>query len=409
MGGVNFPRDVAGKLHACMTGTGTWQSIAEQEKSHPTNVAENRRRALLVRPLPSEQNTSSILDAVYVASLMEEEGRRVDFTLAYLSEEGGLALGHGVLPFKTAQPLAPNRLAKFALAAAPLTTSFGVWPRKDGQLEVWGLTHHGNHTFDVDLSFLPPYFSVRVLRTGTFTVHFDERLMLLFSRDHYHLFENDPGKRIDLVDILRDWVSLEVPVAVALRRLCIRMVALGHGGTILLTPKGQTPKALKMHESYTMREGGFTLLKDVVAEDRKRATGEAVPKQPVREGTLVHQRYAQDEKHREALDFVAQLTAVDGALVFDDELNVYGFGATISTAGTAPSVTTEDPRELGKVTPLDLGRLGNRHRSAVHFCAQQPGLALALVASQDGDFSLVMRRADGGVHVLRPYELGVGL
>jgi hypothetical protein len=164
-----------------------------------------------------------------------------------------------------------------------------------------------------------------------------------------------------------------------------------------------------MHETLTMRGGRFTLLKDVVDVDRKRGTGEDVPKEPVREGTVVHQRYSQDEKHREALDLIAHLTAVDGAVVLDDELNVRGFGATISTAATFPTVTVEHPAALGKKTPLDLERRGNRHRSAVSFCAQQTGLALAFVASQDGDFSVMMRESDGSVHVMGPYELGVGL
>jgi hypothetical protein len=409
MGGVKFPRDVAAELLHNMATTGTWRSISEQERTDPSNAATNRALSKLVRPLPTGEQIEMVLDAVYVASLLEEEGRRVEFTLAYLSDEGARRQQHRTFPFKKPVPLVPSRLAKHALAAAPLTTSLGVWPGADGQLEVWGLTHHGNHTFDVDLTYLPAHLSVRVLRIGTFTLHFDSRLLLLFSRDHFHLFDPNLANRIDLVDILRDRVGLEVPVAVALRRVCLRMVALGHGGTILLTEKGVRPNALKMHDTLTMRDGAFTLLKDVVEEDRKRGTGEGVPREGAREGTAVHQQYAQDEKHREALDYVAQLTAVDGAVVLDDELNVLGFGVTIATAGTVPSVTAEDPRALGKTLPLDLERRGNRHRSAVHFCAQQMGLALAFVASQDGDFSLVMRKADGGVHVLGPYELGVGL
>jgi hypothetical protein len=409
MSGVKFPRDVAAALLDNMATTGTWALIREQDQTDPTNAAANRALSDLVRPLPTREQIATILDAVYVASLLEEEGRRVDFTLAYLSEAGARRQQHGVFPFKTPLPLVPDRLAKYVLAAAPLTTSFCIWPGSDGQLAVWGLTHHGNHTFDVDLTHLPTHLSVRVVRTGTFTVHFDSRLLLLFSRDHFHLFDPNLAERIGLVDILRDRVGLAVPVAVALQRVCLRMVALGHGGTILLTQKGVTPNALKMHDTITMRDGGLTLLKDVVEQDRKRGTGEDAPKEPVREGTVVHQGYAQDEKHREALDFVAQLTAVDGAVVLDDELNVHGFGATIVTGATFPSVTAEQPAGLGKRAPLDLERRGNRHRSAVSFCAQQTGLALALVASQDGDFSVMTREADGSVHVLGPYELGVGL
>jgi len=409
MGHVEFPRDVAGELLERMTTTGTWGSMEEQKRLDAATAAQIQGNAELTRPLPSRDHLEAILDVVYVASLMEEEGRRIDFTLAYLGGDGARHLNHKVFPFKRPLPFDPKPLAKYALSTEPLTTSLAVWPSKGGDLRVWGLTHHGDHTFDVDLNFLPTYLSVRVLRTGTFAVHFDARLAMLFSRNHHHLFPKDSAKRIDLVDVLRDWVGLEVPVAVALQRVCRRMVALGHGGTILLTEKGVTPNALTMHDTLTMREGSLTLLKDVVAEDHKRGNGEGAAKESKREGTRVHEAYRLDEKHREALDFVAHLSAVDGAVVLDDELNVHGYGATISTEGDAPAGTAEDPKNLGTTDVMDLGRRGNRHRSAAYFCARQTGLALAFVASQDGDFSLFIRKKDGGVHVLGPYELGVGL
>jgi len=50
---------------------------------------------------------------------------------------------------------------------------------------------------------------------------------------------------------------------------------------------------------------------------------------------------------------------------------------------------------------------GNRHRSAVVFC-MQARLVLVLVASQDGDLSLI-GKDDGRAHVIRPFELGEGL
>lgn len=162
---VRFPRDEAANVLKAMESTGSWATIRSEE----TDATGNRARAELVRPLPTRENLETLLDVAYVASMLEEEGRRVDFTLAYISEEGARQLGHRAFPFAEALPLVPSRLAKYALAAAPLTTSFGVWPDAGGQLQVWGLTHHGNHTFDVDLTFLPTYLSVRVLRTGTFT------------------------------------------------------------------------------------------------------------------------------------------------------------------------------------------------------------------------------------------------
>ncbi len=82
MSGVKFPRDVAAELLDNMATTGTWGLIREQDQTDPTNAAANRALSDLVRPLPTREQIETILDAVYVASLLEEEGRRVDFTLA---------------------------------------------------------------------------------------------------------------------------------------------------------------------------------------------------------------------------------------------------------------------------------------------------------------------------------------
>jgi hypothetical protein len=404
---VQFPRDVASSVLKVMKRTGSWATIRKQERRRESLARENRAKSEVVRPLPKLSHLKTMLDVAYVASMMEEEGRRVAFTLAYLSERGAREMGHHVFPFQAPLPLKPNHLAKYALAAAPLTTSFAVWPRGRG-LDIWGLVQHGNHTFALDLSFRPTYLSVRVLRSGTFMAEYDGYPLLLFSRDHVRLYDEDVLKRVNLVDILRDRLRIDPTVGVALRRVCQRMVALGHGGTILVTEKDKAKKALKMHDTLTARGMPLAMLKDVVEAER-RELREANPKPPVREGTAVHQRYTQEEKHREALDFVAQLTAVDGAVVLDNELNIYGFGATIATGGAQPKVTTEHPASLGKKRPYDLERRGNRHRSAVAFCAQQMGAALALVASQDGDFSVVMAERNGSVHVIGPYELGVGL
>jgi hypothetical protein len=89
-----------------------------------------------------------------------------------------------------------------------------------------------------------------------------------------------------------------------------------------------------------------------------------------------------------------------------------GAGVTILTPDSSmpEEVVIEDPRDPGverRDKPSSMG--GNRHRSALCFCKQQEGLALALVASQDGNLSLFARRSDGLVHAIRPYELGVGL
>jgi len=404
---IAFPRDLASELLQRMA-SGSWTLLREQEADPNLTAmaAENRANFEQARPLPSEAQLVQLLDVGYVASMLEEEERRVRCAFGYLSPQAAATPRFGTFQFANTLPFCAATLAKLAPAAQPGRTELGVWQEK-GQLVVWGLIHHGDQTFAIDLEHRPSYFSARILRPGTFTVHFDERLQLLFSRDHGHFFE----RGLDLVGTIRDRAAIEPRVAAAICRLARRMLAHGHGGTILIVDKHAKQVGLVAHPALTPATRPDKLLADAMRADEL-ATSEQSSnvREPV--GEYVARRMRIEKAHDEALDFVAHLTDADGAVVLDDELGILGAGATIQTPDSAmPSeVVLEDPRRMGQEVRVPLSSLGgNRHRSAVCFCAQQESLALAFVASQDGDLSFFARRKDGLVHALRPYELGVGI
>lgn len=405
---IVYPRDLARAFLDRLRGTGSWELLRKQEED--PNCADlasgNRRRFELVRPLPSVSEIAHMLDVAYVASLLEEEGRGVRCAFGFLSPDGAIGLRFGTFRFASPRPFNPATVAKLAPAVQTGRTEFGVWV-VNGELVIWGLIHHGDQSFAIDLEHKPTHFSVRILRPGTFTVHFDERLQLLFSRDHGHFFEYG----LDLLGTMRDRAAIEPDVAAALCRLSRRMLAHGHGGTILVVDKDATHRGLMLHPAMTPSTSPDLILQAAMRRDERVSSGEGRQKdEPV--GQYVRRRREIERAHDEALDFVAHLTAVDGAVVLDNELGLLGAGGTIQTPDVAmpAEVVLEDPRALGQERRAPLASLGgNRHRSAVCFCAQQESLALALVASQDGDLSFFARRKDGLVHVLRPYELGVGI
>ena len=77
--------------------------------------------------------------------------------------------------------------------------------------------------------------------------------------------------------------------------------------------------------------------------------------------------------------------------------------------GVPDDVIGEDPTAPGEVKPTTIGELGgNRHRAAASYCAQQCDVALAFVASQDGDLSVFIRRDDGVIHCRAPMSSGSG-
>ena len=97
------------------------------------------------------------------------------------------------------------------------------------------------------------------------------------------------------------------------------------------------------------------------------------------------------EDLRRSVDAIAGLTAVDGATVMTTAYNVLAFGAKIMRRRSRPPVervlVTEPIRDQKPehMTPAQLG--GTRHFSAAQFAQDQPA-AMALVASQDGRFTI---------------------
>ena len=105
------------------------------------------------------------------------------------------------------------------------------------------------------------------------------------------------------------------------------------------------------------------------------------------------------------VDAVAGLTAVDGATLITDRYELLAFGVKIGRPDGRPrveQVVLTEPIEGGEATvvaPVQLG--GTRHISAAQFAQDQPD-ALALVASQDGRFTVFAWCANERmVHALR--------
>ena len=99
---------------------------------------------------------------------------------------------------------------------------------------------------------------------------------------------------------------------------------------------------------------------------------------------------------RDAIDMVARLTAVDGAVIINRKLGLIGFGAVVRLGQTAPyRVFRCEDRRATKKKKIAIEHYGTRHRSAFEFCFRnQP--SVAIVVSQDGGIKTVTR---AGKHV----------
>jgi hypothetical protein len=115
-----------------------------------------------------------------------------------------------------------------------------------------------------------------------------------------------------------------------------------------------------------------------------------VPPFPALAG-LIQEAADGDLALRRAVDAVAGLTAVDGATVITDLYEVLAFGIKIVRRDGSSQVTEvilTEPIESSQAEVIEPAQLGGtRHLSAAQFVHDQHD-ALALVASQDGLFTV---------------------
>jgi hypothetical protein len=332
------------------------------------------------RPLPEADTLAALLDVAFAASMAPEEGRFATFGLAFVSPQAAPPSFKAVR-FAQAHELSKQEVVNLAAATDAATSSLAIWAEPGSTPRMWGLVTSpapGHPTF-----IHAPFLLVRARAPGVLYVYYRRELHLLYVRGVAHF--RPPSQLLET--ILRDKVGLTPIAATALGEIATRISLLGHGGTILLTSPSDEIAGGLLDVSYRFDPPNM-LLRDAVGDTA---------------GLL--DRPAE----RHALDFVAQLSQIDGAVHLTSDLAIHGFGAMIRSNTDEFPLLAEDP---GGDTKHDLPLStipGTRHRSAAMFCAQQPGHAFAIVISQDGDVSLFSRRLDDSVLRIGPFAFGAGL
>jgi hypothetical protein len=158
-------------------------------------------------------------------------------------------------------------------------------------------------------------------------------------------------------------------------RLAVSMRAHGRGGTLLFVPDDSADWRESIRSISYNVEPPFAQLSELM---KTRSTEK-------------HQSFWKASV-RDCVEAIAGLTAVDGATVITHEYRVLAFGAKIRPRGHSPGVEKillTEPLENSAAEIIDPAQLGGtRHLSAAQF-AHDHHHAFALVASQDGRFTLL--------------------
>ena len=322
-------------------------------------------------PLPDVSAIEALVDAGFWASLLREEGYAPEISLAFLPPERAVR----PLMLATPLPLGPRALARLAPAVERPGIHLGV-SRVDGELLVWGTTR-AIPTLCFVLEVVGPGLLVVKHRLREDSAKFQN--VAVFEGDEVKILSRQPVDASDGPQLLRALLSPESAVAPertadVLIRLAVSMRAHKRGGTLLVVPARTDAwqESIMNPIAYAVRPP-FTELADLAQE--------AEADDPARG----------HEALGRAVDAVAGLTAVDGATLITDEFELLAFGVKIGRPDGRPRVervVVTEPIDGGAaavVPPTQLG--GTRHSSAAQFAQDQPE-ALALVASQDGHFTI---------------------
>jgi hypothetical protein len=322
--------------------------------------------------VPDPATIEAVIDAAFWASLRREEDHIPKISLALLPA------GQAPQPLllERALPLNPNMLVRLAPAVERPGIHLGIWP-VEGQLMLWGIART-----------LPPHcLVVEVVAPGLLVVKYPRGgdgskfvNMAVLEADQIKIISEEVSGLADsppLLTLLSDCESsVSSPGSVdVLTELAASMRGHERGGTLLVAPAGTdrwresivTPIPYAVSPAYCE-----------LAELMREGQGDK------------HQLRWQEDLNR-AVSALAGLTAVDGATVITDRFELLAFGATIARRdGGTPveRVALTEPILGGVSAVVHPGQLGGtRHLSAAQF-AQDQRDSVALVASQDGRFTL---------------------
>jgi hypothetical protein len=317
---------------------------------------------------PDVETIEAIIDVAFWTSLRREEIYTPRVSLAFVSPPG---TGPSVV-FERPVPLASQPLTRLGPAVERPGIHLCVW-RQDGtgDLLVWGATRNLPRLCFV-LEVLAPGLLVIKRSRGDDSGKFVNVAVL--QGDEIKIIDPRAATAPDSPQLLASLFGPANTVNVAIE-LAVSMREHGRGGSLLVVPEAnQTWRESILQPVAYAVSPPFSGLRDLMTEDPAEKT---------------HRRW--QEALRRAVDGIAGLTAVDGATIVNERYNLLAFGAKIvRRAGCqqVSEVVVTEPIEGAVSQVAEPGQLGGtRHLSAAQFAHDQHD-AIALVASQDGRFTV---------------------
>lgn len=334
--------------------------------------------------LPDERIVEAIVDVAFWTSLRREENTPPRISFAFLPPEQA----NPSLRFENPIALNATTLTKLAPGIERPGIHLGVW-EFNGELIAWGLTRNVPPLCFIVETVAPGMIIVKHRQIDTLAKFMN---VAVLEGDQIKILDHEVKELPGCSSILRSFLNVDSNSSVAstaLIRLAISMREHKRGGLLLVVPRGtdEWRHSASSPISYSVNPP-FTELSDVIRSEPDEQ----------------NKRRWRDALFR-AVEAVAGLTAIDGATVITEDCEVLAFGVKIIRRQNSlplERVALTEPIEGATVQIVHPGQLGGtRHFSGAQFASDQPN-AYALVASQDGPFTIFSSsKHDGMVYGYR--------
>jgi hypothetical protein len=371
-----------------------------------------------------------VLSVAFQASLMSEEGRPSRFRLLLtpleaLPESGVPNEGVLRLRFDPSRPLDANELRRLSPSAPFETSLIGAHVERD-QLRIWGIAHSGpawlapnwggrslvpNWTFDPIIHVTAPgKIAVRsagkligaiergLVVDATLDVFDSEWLKVMFAREREEVRAKHDALQAGTASPTAVKPSLVGRVGQHMIKRTVQLIRDGrHGGMILVVGGEIDQHGLRgLRLKYRLGQDEPAQRYQTLLFQILEAVSAATPKTLVGWSDFALDPSPQFEKLEQSVfewsRVMANLAAIDGAVVIDKRFGLIGFGAEVSAELSAPAAVHRALDNEGEDRVADdIENVGTRHRAAYRFVNEHPG-GLAIVISQDGGVSFVANR-----------------
>lgn len=380
-----------------------------------------------------------VLETVYHASMTTDEGRATQLRVLFCDPSRfahpwiELLPRHVAIPFSLPRPFSEAELRRLAPATDATRVLVGIRKRApSGGLEIWGLVDLGDSWFKsqrrepiggtIGVIQPPEELEISSTEPGHIAAFSKGRLLAslrggrIVGPGGYTLwggpiseFLDGPRQRLrSTVDAGEDELQPGRRYTAMLERILYAVESIGHGGAVLMVPQGWVQNGDRhlgpvLQIKYAMPDRRIWPLLLRGREVSRRyyelhagfyRDGGAVPFDLFHEyGGLDMQLKAIEVDLGNATRLIADLTAVDGAVVITDELELVGFGAEVTAPAPVLSQVKVVEGEKAAAASVSIEAFGTRHRSVFRFCWNLPQ-CIGFIVSQDGGVKAVRRVGD---------------